>query len=227
MSVPDATQQFELAPISRRFGADVIDGVVFLLAFGGIMVAVTKLFIRSAKRESAQNLLQQTNSRADQFRRASWIWSFCGPGLTRNWRSPGKRAMHIRRVDAPSGGPITLRSALVASCVATTWKLLGAAVFRPLDRQRDQSAQTLRAQMQLIQEQYDDDSREQQERMEAAARTHGVSCLKPLVCRLPLIVGPLLPALWSERNQTLTEFLAGTVTVIERRPSQSTYVSRS
>jgi hypothetical protein len=67
--------------------------------------------------------------------------SSVGAGLAvggRNWRSPGFRAVGLRRVDAQTGGPICVRSALIGLLFdqarqAATRPLVGSRVNRGLD----------------------------------------------------------------------------------------------
>ena len=56
----------------------------------------------------------------------------------RNWRSPGFRLIGLRRVDADTGGVVTIRSALIGVLFDQAWQ----AAWRPLFRSRVKRHQT-------------------------------------------------------------------------------------
>jgi uncharacterized RDD family membrane protein YckC len=134
---------------------------------------------------------------------------------SRNARGLGARAMRIRRVDALTGGPVTVRSALIRNWVQRATS----AGFRPLaKRASEQSAermQALQPQIEELQRAHADDEAAQQQALMRFYRVHKVnplgSCAPPL---LPFVARSLV-VLFSRRRQSLQDRLAGIVWVEE------------
>ena len=97
--------------------------------------------------------------------------------LARNWRSPGFRLLRIRRVDVPTGGPISIRSALIVQACDWVW---GAAYGR-----------LTRGPLRRWEERF-------RERGEASEEISPGSCLSATLAQRPLassagVVGPARP----------------------------------
>ncbi len=109
--------------MSTRLFAATVDAVIFLpvvFGAGGYAVHVVTSRRRRAGRSADDG---------DEFQR--WLstpqlaWGFRVFGLVsevamRNSRSPGARIVGIRRADARTGGPVTVRSALIRYTFART-----------------------------------------------------------------------------------------------------------
>jgi hypothetical protein len=131
----------------------------------------------------------------------------------RNSRSPGDRAMGLRRVDARTGGPVSVRSAVIQTTVEAAAAELNRLAQRPFEeRRRVVLAEVSEARR------YHEGDREAQHRAMAEVlkryrhRPWGGACSRGLLGVIPL----QLPALWSRRNQSLPEWIAGIVVVRDR-----------
>ena len=131
----------------------------------------------------------------------------------RNWRSPGMRALGLRRADARTGGPISVRRAVVRRAVLTaSHELTRAAQRRSWERFRERQRR-MKADLELARLHHPDDREARERAMREAFRRHRVTPWGSFV-RAWLGSAPLyLPALWSERNQTLPDLVAGIVVV--------------
>jgi hypothetical protein len=54
----------------------------------------------------------------------------------RNWRGPGFRVVGVRRVDAQTGGAVSVRSALLGVLFDQVWQAVTRSLFRTQARQR-------------------------------------------------------------------------------------------
>jgi hypothetical protein len=133
-----------------------------------------------------------------------------------NHRTLGARVMRIRRADARTGGPVSLRSALISNlarrAIATALAPLGArATQRNTTRMK-----ALQPRLKQIQREHSDDAEARQEALMRFYKEHNVN---PLASCLPtLVIGfaaPLVPALLSPLRQTIPHRLAGIVWVVE------------
>jgi membrane protein insertase Oxa1/YidC/SpoIIIJ len=127
--------------------------------------------------------------------------------------------MRLRRVDARTGGSVTVRSVLLRYAFGELWSALTASVYRPTDRRATERRQALQPQLEEIERQYPDDLDARQRAIQECYRANGVKPFGSCVWRLPWIPAPLIPALWSPHNQTMADRLAGTIAVVlEPRP---------
>ena len=138
---------------------------------------------------------------------------------SRNRRSLGARAMRIRRADALTGGPVTVRSALIRNWAqrATSAGLRGLA--KRASKQSAERMQALRPQIKELQRAHADDTAAQQQALMRFYREHNVNPLGSCVPTLLTPVAPSLVVLFSPRQQSLQDRLAGIVWVDED-PSQ-------
>ena len=131
----------------------------------------------------------------------------------RNWRSPGMRAVGIRRVDARTRGPVSFRSAYIGLLVQTSSQGISRAFDQPANERAearrsaaDDETERMRA------SRPNDDPEELMRDAAAIRRRHGASTCTWMLMRVAI---ERLPALWSRRRQTLTERLSGTIVVRE------------
>jgi uncharacterized RDD family membrane protein YckC len=115
----------EIASLRRRALASLIDAAVFLppatLAVGGgAWLYMTYLRGRSGDEDRQFDFAEQAPfSRIAEPRWRLALWAVSAPIeiRLRNWRSPGARAMGLRRVDVRTGGPVSIRSAFIRNAV--------------------------------------------------------------------------------------------------------------
>jgi len=219
----------EIAPLERRVIARLIDAAAFLIPMLLVVAVGVGLYNLYRRRRPAAGDESSDPFEAPEFP----LWRRVGEstagrlGLaaafvpievaTRNWRTPGDRAMGLRRVDAGTGGSVSVRSTLIRVGVQTASGELSRWVQRPLRERSLERTRALKAELKEAREIRAGDPEAQKRAMtEVLSRSQvgpTYSCsrgvLGGMLGSLPL----QLPALWSERNQTLPERIAGIVTV--------------
>ena len=146
---------------------------------------------------------QDDRSRGIQHRTAEFLQSpvvgaalqGAGAGLAianRNWRSPGFRVVGLRRVDARTGGPISVRSVLIGVLFdqarqAATRPLFRSRAHRERDRLRE-----LAPQLKEIQHKYEADPQAQQRAMKEFYKANQVN---PVAGFGWVVVGPIFSQL--------------------------------
>ena len=217
----------EIASLRRRCLASVIDGVVtvtpvVLVAGGGVWLYLWYDHRRSGSDAAKGPDISPSDGRMAAFRRfgESRRWQIAlSVGAVpievrmRNWRSPGMRLMGLLRADVRTGGPVTVRSLLVRKAVVTAWQQLVRRLLRPSDERFRERAKLMRADLEEARQRHADDPEAlDRARREITERQHvrpWISCCHGLLSATPLY----LPALWSDRNQTLPDRLAGIVVI--------------
>jgi uncharacterized RDD family membrane protein YckC len=181
----------EPARLRERFLAGLIDSGSAVGLLGGGAVAVLE-----AWRPQALERFRGLTRAAERW--AEWLNSPRGQGANavasvlstagmRNTRTPGMRVMHIRRVDARTGGPVTLRSAVRRAAFQQAWSAGARRVTRPrFDRWKA--------------------------RAEATGSAQGRG-LDPGCCGAVLALWTLqeLPVALTSRRQNLFDWVAGTM----------------
>jgi hypothetical protein len=109
-----------MAPLWRRLMASLTDMIVWTLAGGAAIPAgfgAQGVYQRVRGRRRPSVAQQRRPCHGFQPSRAQqgvvWIASAGLAVLGRNWRGPGFRILHLRRVDVRTAGPVSVRSALV------------------------------------------------------------------------------------------------------------------
>lgn len=217
----------EVVSLRRRAAASLIDGLVIVtptvLASGGAVALVMWYRGRGAGSEDVDGRDESRFGRGlAAFRRFGESprvgFAFEAALLPvdvrlRNWRSPGMRALGLRRADVRTGGPVTVRSALIHKAVQLAWRELTRRVQRPFDERFRERHARMKADLDEARRLHAGDLDAQQRAMTEMVRRYGVkpwpSCARGLLGAVPLY----LPALWSERNQTLPDHVAGIVVV--------------
>jgi uncharacterized RDD family membrane protein YckC len=110
------------APLRSRLLAHLIDVAAVILAIAIVVGLSIGKVLASARRRGADDRDEVHRDEDDALPRflespllRAALWS-AGTGLdvvVRNWRSPGYRALGIRRVDARTGGPVAVKSVLI------------------------------------------------------------------------------------------------------------------
>jgi uncharacterized RDD family membrane protein YckC len=210
--------------------ASLLDVVVAAVAIAGIGALGFKLFGRrkAARRLSGSWIVRTVRQWANRQRetgrtqRPSWRLRavfFIGGVLTRNWRGPGARMLGLRRVDARTGGPVTLRSAIVREIVTTAWNVIGNWLFAPVRARADARRHAIAPEIEQLRRTHGDDQEALNIAMARLYEEHKLNPFAGCIWALPRMAFSLaqeLPAIWSPRNQGLADRLAGTEVVVGR-----------
>jgi hypothetical protein len=202
----------EIAPLRRRFAASLIDAGVIGTPIMSAVIGGSWLCARRDRELTAFR----------RFGESRWQLAFHAASLPieillRNRRTPGMRIMGLRRADAHTGGPVTVRSSVVHEVVVTAWRELIRRAQRPAEERFRERRRLMEADLEEVRRQHSDiDDAARQRAITEVFKRHGVSPWASCVRGLLGIVPPYLPALWSERNQTLQDRLAGIVVVRDR-----------
>ncbi|MDQ6804627.1 MAG: RDD family protein [Actinomycetota bacterium] len=151
-----------------------------------------------------------------RWRSAMWVVSIVGAVVGRNWRGPGSRILKIRRVDARTGGSVTVRSALIRFAAGEAWRLVSARFCAPWQRRAAQRLSELESALKDLQEVHREDSEALQRATIDFYRARDIDPLGSWLWPLPGVLMPQVPALSSERRQTAYDWLAGTVVVRQK-----------
>lgn len=210
-------KQPKIAPVSARLLAGAVDAVTVLpvvLGAGGCA-----LYFVTRRRRRARG---GAGDDADEIER--WLskpqveWGVRVFGLVsevamRNSRGPGARIVGIRRADARTGGPVTVRSALIHYAVghgsgAAVKQLTSAAT-------KGQSARIKAIQPELreVQRAHAGDPEAAQQATMKLYRDHRINPLNSCGFLLAQLIVMNAPALFTERSQTLADRIAGIVVV--------------
>ena len=218
----------EIAPLGRRWVARAIDAVVFLVPAALAATGVGALYVTYQRWRGGgdDNEFALDDREFPVFRRLgqspAWRVGFRVAWVPidvrmRNWRSPGDRVMGLRRVDAGTGGPVSVRSAFVSEAVRTAWSELSRLVQRPSQRRFEERRRFVKAALIAARGYHEGDAEAQKRAMLEVAKRYRLRpwswCARGLLGSVPL----QLPALWSARNQTAPERVAGIVTVRDSR----------
>jgi uncharacterized RDD family membrane protein YckC len=196
----------DVASIPRRAVSGTLDGVLLVLGWGGGVAAV--VWRRNSGELSPPDMRAVT----------ALGWAMRGAALLlRNRRSPGQRLLGIRRVDARTGGPVSLGAAIVCQLCDYGLKLLWRPVTRRVsDRQAERSAEATRGIVDFRAAHAGDTARIQEETM-AIYRETGTSCVPSLLTHIVAGWAMPLTALGSPRRQTIADRVSGTVLVKQSR----------
>jgi RDD family len=206
----------DAASLPRRAAAGAIDLALISVSGGALFGAAAG--VAAATGRSLSRWIDRSTE--------SEVWSHAGVygalaslQLTgRNWRSPGMRAVGIRRVDARTRGPVSVRSAYIGLGLQTANQRISKVLLQPT---------LARAQARQLA------ANDEIERMRASRPDHdaeelwrdGAAIRKRLGARnrtwmLPRMLVRIavehLPALFSSSRQTLTQRLTGTADVLDR-----------
>jgi hypothetical protein len=105
-----AASGLKVASLRRRAAAGAIDAIVLGIPVLGISIGGAALYSAYLRRSGRE--LDPARMR-DALRLAGPIVSAAAAVPTRNSRSPGSRIMGLHRVDGRTGGPVSVRSALI------------------------------------------------------------------------------------------------------------------
>jgi hypothetical protein len=137
----------------------------------------------------------------------------------RNWRSPGFRFIGLRRVDAHTGGMVTVRSAVIGVLFDHVWE----AAWRPLFRSRAQRHQTrLRALAPQLKAAERTAGEDRLARSRARTEFYQSNPVNPAGGCGWLVASALVSqsvlALSSRGGRTIRDRITGTGVIVDRRP---------
>ncbi len=206
-----------IASLPRQAAAGACDGLLMLTVLGAIAGAV---FVALGRLGRPPGWFDGRAPERNALERWELPLKVASAGLSAigaNWRSPGMRALGIRRVDAGTGGPVDTRSACVESAVAV---LLSQAEQRLRRPEREAYEARRAAANEEIERLRDADPEagpaKALQRSREILRRQRVGC-GPLALRSAAwVIAWQLPTLRSRRRQTLGQRLAGTVIVCAR-----------
>jgi hypothetical protein len=202
------------ARLEQRFLAGLIDSGVAIGLLGGAAFSAVETWrphalewLRPLTR-AVQRMLEWTSSPRGQHahRALTLVW-----GVTmRNARSPGMRIARIRRVDARTGGRVTVRSALRGAAFQLAWSIGAKRVTQPRFDRMKAAAQESSDQLAEVRRSHPDDPQAEAAFYSSQRRAPMVGCCGTL---LALFAIQGLPVAFTSRRQNLFEWVAGTMTV--------------
>jgi uncharacterized RDD family membrane protein YckC len=206
-----AEPELNIAPIGRRVVAGLINGAIFgTSAVVGLGVSLTEE--RWPDAYSRLVPLGRVVKRAADFMNAP-AWRRVAIGLTdavvlRNRPSPGARLVGIRRADARTGGPVSVRSAATRYAA----KEAQAQLVKPLALHQVKRAQGLQGAVEEARQRHPDDEVAASRATMEVYKHHDVN---PLGCLWVLVPAALnaLVMLSVPRHQSLVDWVAGIVVV--------------
>jgi hypothetical protein len=208
-----AASGLKVAPLRRRLAAGAIDAVVVVGPIGGAVGGAAWLRTRYRRWRGQDD---EAIPELRQDRRWGTVSAAASAGVqvgARNWRSPGYRALGLRRVDVRTGGPVTVRSAIIQAAVSDLLSRTIRSLIQPWQARRMERLQAIQAEMKEAQRTHAGDREAQQRALMEIFKRENVN---PLTSCLPAVLVGTLPQVTRVRsplNQTLPERLAGTVVV--------------
>lgn len=219
----------EVAPIRRRLLAGTLDIVSVLVVFGAwLMTLVWRTKRREVEAVSDETETAPRLRRMAHFvqswpvRRGLWVTSVLSRIWLRNMRSFGSRTAGIQVVDAQTGGPVSVRSAVIGAVVDSAWRKLavGQLTARPKARAEASRARrrALEPQLKEILRQHAGDHTEQAKIREEFYKTNGIRSADEAQLLWGIAGGVLMPltSLLSTRRQTIQQRLSGTLVIRTR-----------
>jgi uncharacterized RDD family membrane protein YckC len=189
----------------RRLASAVVDGSILVSVVGGAIVAWVKL------RGDRSSGLRSTGA---------WTRAvdLAGPALavpSRNARSPGRRLMGIRAVDARTGGPVTVRTVIIRNAVQIIEKAALREARRPGEAGAQARHDALKSRRDEIRREYANDPEGERRAMRELYRDNAAN---PLMSCAPFLIAGVadqLAMFVTPRRQTLHELLTGTIVVVD------------
>jgi uncharacterized RDD family membrane protein YckC len=202
------------APLWRQAVAVLIDAAVYspvILLQGHLVTPAPRRRVTpqgSTLQLGEQSALQRTVMVASEGAVAT-------VGLAgRNHLTPGKRAMRLRRVDARTCGPLTVRQALTRQVAEKLWSAALTEALRPYNADKLAKFENQQLRLREIQNAHRDDTLRQQQEMTRFYQENKSPLGFMLPVMLRLLVMPAT-ALFSPRRQSLISRVAGIAVVYE------------
>jgi RDD family len=200
------------APLWRRLAALVIDAAVFLTPTIGGGAGAALLYMKWKGRDDPE--LDWSPPKLSR------RWQLVLAGLSvaievpsRNWRSPGYRALGLRCVDVRTGGPVSIQSAVIRSLAAQAFSQSTRTLLRPWDERRRERLVAAHAELEELRRAHPRDREAMKGEVRNVFERHDVSPAHSCLLPLAAVVPPNLSAAFSPLHQTPWERLAGIVVV--------------
>jgi hypothetical protein len=205
----------ELATLRRRAAATVINiflGVCATVSLGAVATLLHRLGLSPLDR------LRPLTSRLERPLSTRTRMLFEVPGLAlkldgRNGRSIGSRMVGIRRVDLATGGPVTLRSALIQQGVARVSAAAARRITRPVVDRSGRRMAEVEPELAELRRAHRDDTAALNEAMMDVYREHDINPLDSFLSLLVPAAAHVALVLTSRRRQSLADRFAGVVLV--------------
>jgi 60Kd inner membrane protein len=192
--------------------AGLLGMVAVMIVTGGAAFAYMKL--RGERRPSETKMPEFWQSA--WWRGASQVATVALAPVGRNWRGPGYRVLGLRRVDAHSGGPVSIRSAVVGATFDSAWRAATLSLSRPRLNREQERMTALQAQMKEIERKYGADAEARQKALMQFYKTKGVSPLPACAWgTLPGLLVQLLVLACSRHGQTIRDRVTHTVVILD------------
>ena len=203
----------KIAPLWRRALAVLIDLFVFVAPIVGVAAAVGVLYARWRPEKDAQPHRPRSLRLTRAWRIALAIGFAPLEVRGRHSRSPGWRVMGLRYADARTGGPVSVRSAIVRHAIRTVWSEVTSQLLEPWKARAQQRRDATFAEADAARRAHPEDPQARQQAMADAFAHGGAPVARGCAVQLLVTAAIDLPALWSPRHQTLPERIAGVVVV--------------
>ena len=150
--------------------------------------------------------------------RAALLGASAGAAVaSRNWRSPGYRVVGLRRVDAQTGGIVSVRSALVGVLFDQAFQAVARPLFRSRAKRELDHMSSFATQLKSVEDEYADDP---QARRRAVIEFCESNEVRPWVgCGWQLaglVVSQLFLAVGSSGGRTVRDRVSGTSVIVDR-----------
>jgi hypothetical protein len=204
----------QVASLEQRAAAALIDAGLFTAALCAAVGGAVGIAVALDRRSDLKDRLEGIGDRArtalesERVKRSLGAASFLANVGLRNARSPGMRGMHLRRADARTGGPVTLRSAIIGQVCHWAWGRISPRLWRPRWERHQARMHDLQTELQELRRQHPDDKE-----AEAAFYSSHKNVI-PKGCCVWIVLShavQTLPTLFTPRRQTLWEWVAGIV----------------
>jgi 60Kd inner membrane protein/RDD family len=202
-----------VAPLWRRLAAGAIDTVLVVIPTAAGAMGGWRLWTLYRRWRGHHVTAMPTFPAGGPWGRAIEAVSQPLIAQTRNWRSPGYRALGLRRVDARTGGPVTFRSAVMRSVATRLWGQATRSLVRPWQTRQSERLKAIQAEVREVQRAHADDQGAANRAVMEIYKRERVNPVSSCVPSLIAATAPQLPAIWSSLNQTIPERLAGVVVV--------------
>jgi hypothetical protein len=205
-----------IASLGERFVAASIDGGLIVGAVGAVIGGAIGASALIAKEPAtASERFEQLAERMPALDERPWpqlvkTTSGLADVALRNTRSPGMRVMRIRRADARTGGPVTLRSAIIRQLVGLALGRLGVRVWRPAFERYQERSKALAAEFQEVRRQHPDDPEAESAFFSSHANTGMASCCGAMVVSIAV---QYVTTMLSPHRQNVSDWVAGIVVI--------------
>lgn len=230
MSAWLAWRRLKIAPLRVRLIAGLIDASVGL---GALAVGIV-LFGFKASRPEFDHLVRRFVPRFQplevgdevrpqwrapgiklRYRLALWAGSLILAVVGRNHRSLGRRRMGLRTVELATGGPVSVRAALVRFGAVAAWKRLVELPFRPREKRMAQRYEGLNEELKEIRRRHAHDEGARRSAEMRVFQGRGINAFASCGWALGRIVLNLVPIWLTPRHRSIPDLVAGLVVVEE------------